>query len=229
MRLLGNWSAAGTHEYKYTSVDKLLIESYLDGVIIGLAGFCIRLVWHEPCLQQVLVKTIPKSSNWGVICKEGGGKRIQKIAVEGTECDRAKEGGKTARQTNEEAKRNYSFFHFPATFGIKSMYWDPGWIFLFGFYLCPLYIGSTFPLIFPFCLPFPWCAHISMSLMALLKVYTAFMVVPICRTSHRDDGRQPTLILISLRKWLFSRGSLKSTWSQFHSTLFYLIGNYTDI
>lgn len=160
MRLLGNWSAAGTHEYKYTSVDKLLIESYLDGVIIGLAGFCIRLVWHEPCLQQVLVKTIPKSSNWGVICKEGGGKRIQKIAVEGTECDRAKEGGKTARQTNEEAKRNYSFFHFPATFGIKSMYWDPGWIFFVWFLSMPTiywqHVSSHFPVLFTLSL---MCSH----------------------------------------------------------------------
>lgn len=44
---------------------------YLDGVIVGLACFCIRLVRHEPRLQQVLVEAVPESSDRGVICRDG--------------------------------------------------------------------------------------------------------------------------------------------------------------
>lgn len=69
--------------YSFKLSIQILIGPYLDSVIVRLAGFCVRLVWHEPRLQQVLVKTISKSSHWSVICREGQNKRneVKKAAL----------------------------------------------------------------------------------------------------------------------------------------------------
>lgn len=45
--------------------------SYLNGVVVRLARFAVGLVGHEPGLQQVLVETVAKPSDRGVICRDG--------------------------------------------------------------------------------------------------------------------------------------------------------------
>lgn len=49
----------------------LRFASYLNGVVVGLARFAVGLVGHEPGLQQVLVETVAKPSDRGVICVDG--------------------------------------------------------------------------------------------------------------------------------------------------------------
>lgn len=44
--------------------------AHLDGVVVGLAGFRVGFVGHEPRLQQVLVEAVAQSSERGVICGE---------------------------------------------------------------------------------------------------------------------------------------------------------------
>ena len=70
-------------------------------------------------------------------------------------------------------------------------------------------LAAVSNLISSFCLLCPWCAHISMSPNVLMKVYSAFMAVRICRTPRREEGTQPTLFLIRLSNHIFfSQGSL---------------------
>lgn len=162
-----------------THSDVVLIAPYLDGVIVGLAGFCVGLVWHEPRLQQVLVKTVPKSSNRGVIWREGGKRKsVKKCGIEQEEWE------------TDKWERNYSFISTlpqsrwqSATYGIKSVYGSLGCF----FFSTPTMYWQHVSSHFPFCLPFPWCAHISMSPVVLVKVYTAFMAVLICTTQRGWD------------------------------------------
>lgn len=71
-----------------------------------------------------------------------------------------------------------------------------------GFLLYTHNIQAAPFLSFPvFCLLFPpMCSHVTVPIRSVGHVYTAFMAVLICRTSHREDGTQPALILIRLRK-----------------------------
>lgn len=148
-----------------TDADKFPTVPYLNGVIVGLAGFCIRLVWHEPSLQEVLVKTVPKSSNWSVVCEEKRGQNMDRV-------------------TDEEKEEKLDIF--------LTLLYSPENILhqsISLFFSPPLHrqhiLFSHFPVLFT---PSLMCTHFSVPSLPAGNVCTAFAAVPICRTPHRDDG-----------------------------------------
>lgn len=152
--------------------DKELIALYLNGIIISLAGFRISLVRHEPCLQQVLVKTVPQPSNWGMIWRGREKQRVKRVGWKKRKGYSVTEQEKKEKQTARHGQRRQSE--------------------LLIFWLCLKVFGRHMASK-AFCLPVPWCAHISESPIVLMEVYTAFMTVLICRAPHSEDGMLPAL------------------------------------
>ena len=167
---------------------KLMMSAYLDGVIIGLAGFCIRLVWHEPRLQQVLIKTVPESTNWGVIWRQ----RKEEFKREEW---RNQDQDKEEKQWDAHkwgSQKEFSIFWLATDFK--------------GTYRCSRWFYFSSPTIYWHILSFPvmfthslMCSHFSVPSCPHESLHS-FHPVLICRTPQREDGTEPEHILIRLRK-----------------------------